>query len=542
MTSAYEEGDPSSKLCIIGEAPAKNEIRLSRPFVGQSGYLLDQLLHSAGIARRECYLLNVWPFEVEKRGNNVYHRDTGEYLFGAQGFTEAGRGYTKECADLLGRCLANTLVSLGNIPLCYLTGKVQITKWRGSILNTSNPDLGVRKFVPTIHPAAILRGQYILRYPVISDLKRAKRESRYPEIRPPERTYRLDPSFGETLDYLAECLSADRVAFDLEVYNHQISCISFALTASDVMSIPLVWEGTHRWTLDEEVEIWSKIQAVLENPKSLKIGQNLIFDTWFLLAKNGIHTRGEIGDTMVAHHIIYPDFPKGLDFLCSTYTEEPYYKDDGKIWKKISIDPLEFALYNAKDSVVCFEMWPELEKELREKGFWGTYHQTVMLYEPLLYMMLKGIRVDSDRLADTKREVESNLVEKEAQLLAVAEWDFNPLSPKQCQQYCYGTKGIKPYLSHKTGAITTDDKAMVRIVRRYNLPEARLVQEIRNLKKLLGTYLNITFDKDGRIRCSYNTRGTTTGRLSSSKTIFGTGMNLQNLGPRFKGFLVADGE
>lgn len=48
------------------------------------------------------------------------------------------------------------------------------------------------------------------------------------------------------------------------------------------------------------------------------------------------------------------------------------------------------------------------------------------------------------------------------------------------------------------------------------------------------------FDDDGRMRGSYNPRGTKFGRLSSSKTIFGTGMNFQNLPQAFKKFLVPD--
>ena len=58
--------------------------------------------------------------------------------------------------------------------------------------------------------------------------------------------------------------------------------------------------------------------------------------------------------------------------------------------------------------------------------------------------------------------------------------------------------------------------------------------------KLKGTYLDITFDADSRMRCSYNPRGTKFGRISSSKTLFQTGMNMQNLPEEFAGFLVAD--
>jgi DNA polymerase-1 len=184
------------------------------------------------------------------------------------------------------------------------------------------------------------------------------------------------------------------------------------------------------------------------------------------------------------------------------------------------------------------EVWENIAEDLVPYKI--TYDMTMAMFPALLYMMTRGIKVDLERLQETKERVRKKLEIKEAKLVEVAEWDFNVNSPKQCQEYFYVTKKIKPYINRQSGRPTTDDKAMSRIVRRFNLPEARLVQEIRGLKKLQGTYLDVAMDKDNRVRCSYNPRGTTTGRLSSSKTVFGTGMNLQNLHPEFKGFLVSD--
>ena len=65
----------------------------------------------------------------------------------------------------------------------------------------------------------------------------------------------------------------------------------------------------------------------------------------------------------------------------------------------------------------------------------------------------------------------------------------------------------------------------------------------RDLSKrleLLNSSLSVDIDKDGRLRCSYNIRGTWTGRLSSGETIFRTGMNMQNIDARFREFLVPD--
>src|SRR6185437_686487 len=329
------------------------------------------------------------------------------------------------------------------------------------------------------------------------------------------------------------------IATDIECLNGHVSCFSVATSRSEVMSIPLLdTKQQHRWSEEQEAEIWTLYAAIMSDPKILKINHNIIFDISFLLQQNNIFTRGPLGCTMVAHHILYPDFPKGLDFVCSTYTREPYYKDDGKLWSKPWVDMDRFWTYNAKDAAVAFEIWEELQPELAD--YWDQYERTLGNFSPLIYMMVHGIRVSKERLQQTKKDAEALLAEKEAELKSIAEWDFNPGSPKQCQEYFYGTKDIKPYTSIKTGGVTTDDKAMARIAKRYNLPEARLVQEIRGLRKLIGNYLEVRYDADERVRCSYNPRGTTTGRFSSSETVFGTGLNFTNLDPRFKDFLVAD--
>ena len=56
------------------------------------------------------------------------------------------------------------------------------------------------------------------------------------------------------------------------------------------------------------------------------IAQNGIFDMTFLAEKCSILTRSLIHDTMIAMHHLFPDLPKGLGFICSICTREPYYK------------------------------------------------------------------------------------------------------------------------------------------------------------------------------------------------------------------------
>ena len=53
------QGSHSAKIMFIGEAPGRNEAETGRPFCGAAGYVLDELLASAGLDRKEVYITNI---------------------------------------------------------------------------------------------------------------------------------------------------------------------------------------------------------------------------------------------------------------------------------------------------------------------------------------------------------------------------------------------------------------------------------------------------------------------------------------------------
>jgi DNA polymerase len=56
----FADGNPSSRVMLVGEAPGADEDRLGRPFVGVSGQLLDRMLGSIGLSRESnIYISNV---------------------------------------------------------------------------------------------------------------------------------------------------------------------------------------------------------------------------------------------------------------------------------------------------------------------------------------------------------------------------------------------------------------------------------------------------------------------------------------------------
>ena len=55
----FSDGNPNSKIMIIGEGPGANEDKEGFPFVGRAGQLLDKMLHAINLNRKNVYITNV---------------------------------------------------------------------------------------------------------------------------------------------------------------------------------------------------------------------------------------------------------------------------------------------------------------------------------------------------------------------------------------------------------------------------------------------------------------------------------------------------
>ena len=533
-------GPKNAKIVIVGEQPGVVEVQEGRPFVGPAGNELSKCLSSAGIVREKTYITNVikdllHPIDwyLIKRSKVIVD------------FSPDGKRYLEELRQELEEVSPNVVIVLGNVALFALTGKTGITKWRGSILkSTLVPGL---KVVASIHPSTIIppKNVYLNRRLLILDLMRALEESSTREF--PEENYELiiRPTANESISYLRWCkelgLKGNRIAFDIEVLGRDVACISFSPTQDSAISIPFVCGGCDYFLLDEETKVWREISSLLSNPEVKKLGQNVIFDVNFLLQKMQIRTRNISDDTMIAHKIYAPDYPAALEFITSIYTKIPYYKADGKQWMKVKDSWDVFWQYNAKDSLVCSIIIDKLLEDLTRQGNLETYQRHIKLIEPLIFMMFRGIKVDIERLNKKREENLQKLQSTRRELTELAGFDLNPNSPQQVANYFYKIKGLKPYVKRGSGGKpTTDDDALKRLARR-GYREANLIRRARALRKQNSTYLDEKkFDADGRVRSSYNPAGTKTGRLSSSESIFGTGMNMQNWPRELLSFLVPD--
>lgn len=309
------QGSRNAKIAIVGDITDAFDMKALRPFAGYGGNALESCLHSAGIIRGECYLTNV----VKVSGPEKDYFDERKGLF-----TPKGIECVKQLQEEMANVQANVIVACGNMAFSALCGYRYLSRYRGYVFPTL-PNFGIRKAIPTYHPRNSLRGMYIQKYVISSDLRKAKDESEFPEIRRPERNLMYNPeSVGDVIDWCNYYYNQEKVGFDLEVVNYEVSCISFASTPEIAHVIPIAG----RWDLQEEQLVWSGINKVLSNPNSVKVVQNGMFDIPFLTNNCNIMVYGPIHDTMVAHSILYPDLPKGLGFLGSIYCgSQQYWKD-----------------------------------------------------------------------------------------------------------------------------------------------------------------------------------------------------------------------
>ena len=148
------EGPARVDIMFIGEAPGFHENRSGKPFVGQAGQFLDELLQAAGVDRDQVFITNV----VKCRPPN--NRDPlPEEL-------KACQRYLDEQIALLD---PQVIVTLGRISMAKF-----VTDGRISAIHGHTHNVEGRKVVTMYHPAAALH-QPNLRQTLIEDFARLKK-------------------------------------------------------------------------------------------------------------------------------------------------------------------------------------------------------------------------------------------------------------------------------------------------------------------------------------------------------------------------------
>ncbi len=165
----FGDGDPHADLMFVGEGPGAEEDKQGIPFVGRAGKLLTQLIEGIGLRRDEVYIANV--VKCRPPGNRDPQPDEIE---SCRPYLEAQLSFIKP----------TVLVTLGNFATkLLLETKEGITKLRGREFPFGSGAV----LMPTLHPAAVLRGGGTTLAQVRADfvlVKRALQQSSAQDSRP----------------------------------------------------------------------------------------------------------------------------------------------------------------------------------------------------------------------------------------------------------------------------------------------------------------------------------------------------------------------
>lgn len=490
------EGPTSAHIVIIGEAPGIEEEACGRPFVGASGRLLTKMLIHAGLSRNECYITNLLKWRPP---NNDITQVPKEKL-------EEARHLLHD--ELSGLPNVKIYIPLGNKALWGVCGVEAIFKHRGYPMTAWNGKVAI----PTVHPAATFRQSGLMAFLAL-DLLRVKEALTRLAKGPlsPKREYILSPPTSVLECWIDNAIEAKLpVSFDIETSNNVPTAIGFANNLETAISVPFT------------SNIVYTVNRLLSDPTVPKIGQQFFYDTIMLERAVGIRVAGIWLDTLILHSVLEPELPHSLEFLASQYTWEPYFKDSSHE---------NLYLYNAKDAIVTLEcaqvMLQHLEEDPIAKEIY--FNQKMRLWHTLYRMCLKGIRVDqvARKEFQTWLSVESTRLQR--QLDSVARRPLNVNSNQQLSAYLCGHLRLRAVMSRKSGRRSFDANALDQLAINYpTVKEIELIKDLRGLKKLESTYVSAEIESDGRTRTAYN-QAIETGRLSSRKSPWGTGLNLQNL-------------
>ena len=195
------DGPRPARIMFFGEAPAANEERQERPFVGDAGHELDDVLERAGLSRSEVFLANVLRCRLPQGHKpNVAEVDACRY-YSVQELEEVK---------------PSVIVALGGSALKALTGKSAIGENRGKLLPLLPAYRHSARVLATYHPAAYLHNP-ANRVPysaaLVEDIRLAQRIAQ-PDGLEPARVVLEEPKARRALSHLYK--SCETLACDLE--------------------------------------------------------------------------------------------------------------------------------------------------------------------------------------------------------------------------------------------------------------------------------------------------------------------------------------
>ena len=511
------EASSNPRIAIVGEAPGQTEVAYKRPFMGESGELLEHVLESYGYDREETFLTNACSCRPSNNKTPT---------------KKAIEACKPRLISELKEHNAETIMLLGSTATKSLFGhSSNITKARVGPPKEHLyfPD---SKIIPTFHPAYALRNVGAFPY-ILDDFD--KIDNSPPEWKEPE--YEIIREFPKAMRVM-DSLYLKPVAVDIETdydkdnpsFQHPVEqniiCIGFASSPDYV------------YILGKELfdkpppEGFSKSLTNFLNKNDI-IMHNGKFDMTVLKKHSDVNLHF---DTMLAMYCLNEARGRG-GYSLSNMSIDLLNSPEWKSMKSISgnmLDLDEDVLYeyNALDVANTFRLYELLNEQLHEENLHHLHEFLIRSTYTLMYIEMLGIGINQEYQKEIYRETDLEVDNLLQGLRTITgKIDYNPRSWQQT------TKALIDYFNVPFRKVPDTREATIKEIKEYAEYVAnkdlwtycdRLLR-YKKAYKLKSVYIegiNKRLHK-GRIHTSYFLHGTKTGRLSSGNP------NLQNI-PRNK--------
>lgn len=354
-------GDPKAPIWFILAAPYGSDIPKGFLLSGGMGSVFDKMLKESNIDLRDCYFCCRAPNSDDSHAFANLDGALSNYhppFIGVLG--EVGAWFLP--AELQERGQQNTDFSKG-----------QLQKYAGSLLKCQKLNYD-HYMMPLYGPDRCIADWAERNVTTYVDLQKLKGEldywKKYQKLMPlPERTLVYgDLEIGELVSYIEsfKSNSGKILSVDIEtVYPKPGSAflphpgypITVGLADSAVFGLSF---SLFRDIPQENRILWRSLESLLKSARIL--GQNFFnFDALFFQSLGYEITLEKVQDTLIRHHILWPELSHKLQFMTRQYTREPYYKDEGHGWSIKNMNRLR--RYNCLDVCVTMEIYEAQETE-----------------------------------------------------------------------------------------------------------------------------------------------------------------------------------
>jgi uracil-DNA glycosylase family 4 len=438
-------------------------------------------------------------------------------------------------------------------------------------------DLGVKYIIPTIHPAALLRdtsyggGQFMAKA-VQKHIRKAVHLSKVDEDWGFEYETTAGESDSEAAEHLREYIydgtyatvvgtSKTRLAItdfsadiETEAWNadhtkeldateltevSQINCIGFASVKRGYAFV------VDTRDMRPGSALARMMQRVLTDVNVKKCFHHGTYDVPVIRKLWGYDVAGYDNDTLIQHHVLYPDEPHRLAHLAFSFTYAPIWKPPKNLKGREAHESFESLVkYNARDTMLTDEIKEHLTASLTRHKMSHVYDLDMnKLQQQALSMQKSGMYVSKESALKVGKEAlekTNDALKKMRKIIGVE--DFNPNAQKQLQWALFTKLGYNAIDRTSKGAASTaaasikklPDSPFRNALLSYSAANATLKGyfEVDDERILATPAKALHLWPDGRLRAVWKPFGTRTGRFSSNP-------NLQNWPKWMRALIVA---